>query len=560
MEYELLLMNLMRGVTEKMPHVEECLGQHIIAAYLQQHHFRARVYSGDSSAAKQVIDFEVKHHGVTVVGFYVGSDNVVMIGNLIRWIKKQYPVKVVVGGPEAAALEKTFLQRTGCDYIIVGEGEVPMLQLLSYLEDGIGTLADVPSLRYLEKDTYHTNPLAPLIMDLDSLPYPKRENSLQMDYRMRRSIGILTGRGCPFHCAFCYEGAASKNVRFRSVEHVMEEIDYVRSFNHGLQHVNIFDDTFTLNKERLLRFCREMRKRGLTWTCEGHVSCLYQDPELIPMMIESGLIAIQLGIESGSQRVLDAYHKTITPEMSLEVVRQCKEAGIMSVEGNYIIGGARESWETLQESLSHAKKLLEVGRGIMELNTIYLAPYHGTPIAKAPEQYGLKLCRERMDHALASMQGVVLETEALSTDDIIQAKTWFDQELKQAYFQEAKQCKKTDIYRAKRGTDANNWHWRYAWNEFPHLADFVKHLTETEQTFSEEKYPIRVGIDFHQTTEQDIQAADRTLSGNTARAWLYADGRRTVSEIAAELAIPAAELEAIYRHLNEDCLLYFSEF
>ena len=144
-----------------------------------------------------------------------------------------------------------------------------------------------------------------------------------------------------------------------------------------------------------------------------------------------------------------------------------------------------------------------------------------------------------MDHALASMQGVVLETEALSTDDIIQAKTWFDQELKQAYFQEAKQCKKTDIYRAKRGTDANNWHWRYAWNEFPHLADFVKHLT---------------------ATEQDIQAADRTLSGNTARAWLYADGRRTVSEIAAELAIPAAELEAIYRHLNEDCLLYFSEF
>lgn len=148
----------------------------------------------------------------------------------------------------------------------------------------------------------------------------------------------------------------------------------------------------------------------------------------------------------------------------------------------------------------------------MELNTIYLAPYHGTPIAKAPEQYGLKLCRERMDHALASMQGVVLETETLSADDIIQAKTWFDQELKQAYFQEAKQCKKTDIYRAKRGTDANNWHWRYAWNEFPHLADFVKHLTETEQTFSEEKYPIRVGIDFHQTTEQDIQAADRTLS------------------------------------------------
>ena len=131
MEYELLMMNLMRGVTEKMPHVEECLGQHIIAAYLQQHHFRARVYSGDSSAAKQVIDFEVKHHGVTVVGFYVGSDNVVMIGNLIRWIKKQYPVKVVVGGPEAAALEKAFLQRTGCDYIIVGEGELPMLQLLS---------------------------------------------------------------------------------------------------------------------------------------------------------------------------------------------------------------------------------------------------------------------------------------------------------------------------------------------------------------------------------------------------------------------------------------------
>ena len=159
-------------------------------------------------------------------------------------------------------MEKAFLQRTGCDYIIVGEGELPMLQLLSYLEDGIGTLADVPSLRYLEKDTYHTNPLAPLIMDLDSLPYPKRENSLQMDYRMRRSIGILTGRGCPFHCAFCYEGAASKNVRFRSVEHVMEEIDYD------------FSDLEKKSKGTMYRFGfleAAMRQSDLAWEVRDYL-------------------------------------------------------------------------------------------------------------------------------------------------------------------------------------------------------------------------------------------------------------------------------------------------
>ena len=86
MEYELLMMNLVRNAAAQASHFRDCVGQHLIAAYLSQYDFRAKVYSGDILDAERVVCHELAEHGVRYLGFYVGSDNVVMVGNFIRFL------------------------------------------------------------------------------------------------------------------------------------------------------------------------------------------------------------------------------------------------------------------------------------------------------------------------------------------------------------------------------------------------------------------------------------------------------------------------------------------
>ncbi|MCI9101132.1 MAG: radical SAM protein [Lachnospiraceae bacterium] len=563
MEYELLLLNLTRNVDKRASYFQECIGQHLIAAYLAEHGFRAKVYAGDILQGRQIIRHEMESHGIRYIGFYVGADNVVMIGNLIRWLKRTDSMVTLVGGPEAAALGRKFLKDTGCDFIIAGEGERPILALLSYLEKGIGQLEQIKGLRCLKKDgTFHAAPQDDLVTELDKMPFPRREDSLSRRFRRGRAIGILTGRGCPFHCSFCYEGAVSKTVRLRSIGNVMEEIDQVRGSNPNLESVNVFDDTFTLNTERVYEFCRNMKQRGLAWTCEGHVSCLYQHPEMIEVMVDSGLTAMQIGIESGSRRVLDAYQKRITPEMIIETVRRCYHAGLASLAGNYIIGGAFESDETLEESLKHAKSLISEGRGMVELNTVFFAPYHGTPITKCPENYGMRLIPERIAEKITTMTEPVSETQGLSVEEIIKWRQTFDQQLREHYLLQAALCTKKDLFRKKLGNKRENVlnrKWYEAWIQIPHLEEFLQHSAIEEQMYMPEKYPLHTGI-ARKTGEGFVDVDGVTLTGIRSDAWHWADGRHTVAQLARMRGIPLEMLGNVYCELNHFCFVYFSDF
>ena len=427
----------------------------------------------------------------------------------------------------------------------------------------MGTLEDIAGLRWRDANgQYHEQRIGEPVMDLDALPWPHRENSLHKNYRMGKSIGVATGRGCPFHCAFCYEGAVSKIVRLRSVEHVMREIDEVRSYNASLRYVNFFDDTFTLQTDRVKAFCREMKSRGLNWTCEGHVACLYHRPELLEEMASSGLTAMQIGIESGSRRILKAYQKNTTPEMIEAVVRQCHQAGLQTVEGNYIIGGAYETDETLEESLSHAKRLIAAGRGMLELKTAFLAPYYGTPITKRPEEFGIQLLPDRIARMVYSMHEPVVQTYALSAEELSAWKRHFDEELWRCYQEQAAECTRSDLLRGPLPfhlSEAASPTWRQAWRGKAHFMEFLLHATEREQTFSEEKYPLHTGSG-QERADGAIQIDSIILKGDEAAAWRSADGRRTVRQIAHFLRLSAEKLGGIYRKLNNLCLVYYSPY
>ena len=89
MSYELLLMNIARNASERLPHFRECLGQHLIASYVEQYGYSVRVYSGDVLECEKVLCREIEFHKVRMIGFYIGADTLSVVINVIKWLKKK---------------------------------------------------------------------------------------------------------------------------------------------------------------------------------------------------------------------------------------------------------------------------------------------------------------------------------------------------------------------------------------------------------------------------------------------------------------------------------------
>ena len=566
MEYDILLINVYRDANEFSNGFGDSIGQYTLAAYLRKHDFIGQVFSGTIGTCKEAINHELSEGHVGIVGFYAAADNIRIVKHAVEWVKEHYPKAVtIVGGPQAIALDADFFQSTGNDYAIVGEGEIPLRLLLSYLTDGVGAYTEVPSLVYydsVQKDIVWNFCDNAVIENLDEIPFPHMEDSLDGSLRQSRMVGIITGRGCPNHCTFCYEGNNSKHVRFRSIGHVLKEIDYIREHNRQLDFINVYDDTFTLQPERVLAFCKGMKERGLKWFCEGHVSFVVQHPELFQVMVDSGLTCIQFGIESGSQTVLDAYHKKTSADMILRCIEICKESGVNGITGNFIIGGAMESEETLCESRELAEKMIDIGRGVTELFSVYFAPYPNTKMANHPSKFGI-FRHPTLEHwNLNTMRSPVISTANLSAAEIHGEKQRFDRFLADCYLRGARNITKqeliTCLFRDGRRIHINI-NWEKALFQYSYIETFSKHISENEQKFDGAAYPIRT-FDDYLIEGNTICTEAGKFSGIEKDILLNSTGIRTATELSLQLGISIEQFGNCYQRLNNRCLIYMSSW
>lgn len=567
MKYELLMMNIERIPTQ----IFDNLGQHAIAGYLETKGFCAKVYSGVSMDCKNIIEKAVTEDKVPVLGFYVATDNKPVVSHVIRWVKENFDVYVFVGGPESVALKEDFLAETGCDAVIEGEGEIPVFQLLSSLVDGLIPLNEVSSLRYTDKDgIYRENPLSKPFCNLDEIPFPSKKRTLNGKYRNQFSFGILTGRGCPYQCAFCYEGANTKNVRLRSIENVMNEIDLALSENRNLIYLNVYDDTFTLYPDRVYRFCEEIRKRRLLWYCEGHVTNILKYPDMVRKMVECGLLGLQIGIESGSSKILKAYNKNTTPEMLIEVVRICKEAGLSRLVGNFIVGGAYETEETIHESMELAEKMLTVGNGMFDCKTVFLAPYPQTPITLRPEKYDLEYQAEFEPTCVYSMYLPLMKVKAVPRERLITLKLEFDEKINRkidelSEFPCVEDVMRNFYWENKPLQVETTWKKRYI--KFEHVTHFLEGTMSNEgclyRQYSPEQldnlYPVRTFLVLDDR-ENILYYRKRAFTGTERLLLTYSAGKMTFRQIAEFTGISLSELKHAYYELYKYCFIYASEF
>jgi anaerobic magnesium-protoporphyrin IX monomethyl ester cyclase len=406
------------------------IGLNLLTVFLRDRGHVATMARGTAGETVRTLETLMAGPGARSVGFYCDYENVSLVADLARLVKTRWGVPVFIGGPQAVGLTADFLRASRCDAVVRGEGEFPLLELLETYLTGHGSRETIAGLTFLGDDgTVIRTPDRPPLDDLDALPAP--------DFRLDRGsdswnlLPIITGRGCPYRCAFCYEGGNTKKVRMRSVECVVREITTHFERHPQVRYLFFVDDTFTLNPDRVLHFCREFtrlrRDRDFVWFCEGHVQTIANWPHMLPAMAEAGCVKIFLGIESGADEVLTLYRKRTTAAMVEQVVADCLRAGIPQVAGNIILGGPRETPETIEAGWRLIERLLRLAPGRFDSLAFFLIPYPNTAIRNDPGAFGLRLREDRVPHCLEDMP--LTETEALSWEDLFRWRAEFNRRI-----------------------------------------------------------------------------------------------------------------------------------
>lgn len=251
--------------------------------------------------------------------------------------------ETIAGGPHVSSLggEEVKKECPEIDYLFEKESEETFREFLK------GNIKD----NIIKMDKFS---------DINSLPFPDRsaykENGWQYDNNyLKKPVHILiSSRGCPYNCNFCYKDTFGRNYRQRSVESVLDECNEIEK--EGGKELYFIDDLFTFNKSWIINFCKRKIEKNinLPFKCLGRVDRL--DEAIIYHLKKAGCHTIAIGIESGNQRVVDWIDKKLDLNKVEEVCKLLHKYKI-NIETYFIIGHRIDNEKTIFETIDFARKL-----------------------------------------------------------------------------------------------------------------------------------------------------------------------------------------------------------
>lgn len=275
---------------------------------------------------------------------------------------------IILGGIYATMNHETAIEDQNIDYLVRGEGDHLLGELLEYLS-GREELPKV-GLVFRDNGRIVIQDRVPFIEDLDALPlpayhlidYPNYINSHQrfsVDAPRRLPYARMrTSRGCPIGCSFCQvEHITGKKMRTRSVENVIAELKWLKE-TYGVKSVLFNDDNLILNKDRAKKLFRAMidEKLDLTWNATA-IAIFALDEEILDLMKESGCQYLDIAVESGVPRILKKIiNKPVDLDYARRMVAEIKKRG-MDLVANFIIGFPTETWSEIRTTLRFAEEL-----------------------------------------------------------------------------------------------------------------------------------------------------------------------------------------------------------
>lgn len=344
-------------------------------------------YSRDEVISKlKDLQFDVVGIGTIISGY-----------GYVKWLAKEIKsfrpnVKIWAGNTVATSIPEILLRDTEVDVAVIGEAEITVKELAK-ATCKTTNLNTVDGICFADNGKIIRTPPRKLISNIDTIPFPAWElfpQDLYLQYHesfrrkdafAKRIFYISTSRGCPFRCTYCFNTFKNRPVRFHSAERIVEEIKRTHSI-YGTDGYYFADDLFLVSKKRVYEFCDLIEKEKLTvkWSASSRVDLL--DEEILKRMKSAGCMQLGIGIESGSQKILDNIKKGTTVEQSKRAIKLCKKAGIYP-KCTFMIGNVGESIATIKDSISFIEK-----NYLAPVRFFFTTPYPGTELYEYAKKAG----------------------------------------------------------------------------------------------------------------------------------------------------------------------------
>jgi magnesium-protoporphyrin IX monomethyl ester (oxidative) cyclase len=311
---------------------------------------------------------KIKKSNPDIVGiscsFTIQSSNALKVAEITKQVNSD--IKVVVGGIHPSALPKEVLKNKNVDYVIIGEGEYSFLELIQRLEKG-KSLSQIDGFGYKSGKYIKINPKTKFIKNIDELPFPARHLLPVKKYfkvggrafhiKSKKSLSIITSRGCPFDCKFCSIHCLwGYKWRPHSAERVINEIKHLID-TYGVEEIAFDDDNMILDRKRFIKICKGITPFGIKWCTPNGIKADALDFELLKIMKKSGCYSLNLAIEHSDSYILNrVMNKKLNLKRVRKAVNYCKRLGIHTV-GYFVIGMPGETRETINKTIEFVKNL-----------------------------------------------------------------------------------------------------------------------------------------------------------------------------------------------------------
>ncbi len=405
--------------TRTSPH----MGLAYLGAVSERRGDEVRVYDADVED-QPLADFlrEFKPH---LAGITANTPQVKQAWRTAEAVKRELDIPIVLGGPHVSVVSENLdfesLEKPPVDMVVRGEGEGPWVELCnvveSFLRDQpcVATSAlmdprldifrDVKGLSYKTSDgQLFRNLDAPVIQDLDSLPWPAyhlfkmdRYTNLQPATDAvdgSHSFSIMTSRGCPYRCTFCSQSIMPIKWRARSSENVIEEWRHLVR-EQGALEIGVLDDSANIRKQRLHELCDLIIAENLNhvpWIFVNGIRANLADIDLLKKMKQAGLKRTAFGVETGDPDMIQRIDKHIDHDTIRQAFKNAKIAGIETI-GFFIIGLPGDTRESMQRTIDFA---IEVDP--MIANFSMMTPYPGTKVYEEVKAHGRFLMQDWDDY------------------------------------------------------------------------------------------------------------------------------------------------------------------
>jgi len=378
----LLMYPYVNDITAEVAGMLPPLGLSYISSYILQFGYKSEIIdcSGQGIPYSSIPSI-VKNKNPKIIGISSTTPVIhraIELAYLLKSINRN--ILIVLGGSHVSVLGEELLEEVNAvDIIVKGEGEITFTEILDmHIRQQI-KIEDIKGISYRNKEKIVSNPPRPNILNIDLIPFPSREVINYPNYRMPTKWNfkgpfatVITSRGCPFLCKFCYvHKMFGRKVRFRSVDNIIKELKVLIQ-NFGIKDIIFYDDTLTLNKERIVNLCNRIliEKINISWGCYSRVDTI--DEDIVQIMKKAGCRMISFGVESGSDEILKRMGKGITVEDSINAISICNKHKI-ETSVSVLVGFPGETVKTIIDTKQFLKRLDPLFVSIFRL-----IPYPGT--------------------------------------------------------------------------------------------------------------------------------------------------------------------------------------